>query len=80
MATVTDFRCVDDQGFPVLCDAHGNNAAFRCLSCGGPVLVTFRENQRGSDAAHPTECRACHARYWLEADALRELLVVHRVP
>jgi NAD-dependent SIR2 family protein deacetylase len=80
MATVTGFRAADGQGFPVLCDAHGNNTAFRCLGCGGPVLATIRENQRGSEPGRPTECPACGSRYWVEADEGKQLLVIHRVP
>lgn len=77
MATVTDYRAIDDQGFPVL--AHGNNLAFRCLDCGGPVLATIRENQRGSEANRPTECRACRSHYWVEADEGQHRLTVHRI-
>jgi len=53
MATVTDFHCTDEGGLRVLCDAHGNNVAFRCQGCGGPVLAVIREHQRGSHPDNP---------------------------
>lgn len=80
MCTVTNFSCVDEQGFEVACDPFGNNAAFRCLGCSWPVLATIRESQRGSDANHPTSCRACHSTYWLECREAERRLVVHRLP
>lgn len=48
MAKVTGLQCIDEAGQAVACDAYGNNVAFRCLGCGGPVLAVIRENQRGS--------------------------------
>ena len=79
MTTVSDFRVVDESGYPVLADPHGNNVAFRCLSCGGPVLAVILEHQRGSSAANPPVCRACLSRYWVEAEVPSSRLVVHRI-
>ena len=79
MAKVTGFRCVDALGGHVPCDAHGNNVAFQCPACGGPVLATLRENQRGSAADRPSECPGCHARYWAEADVANACLTVRRI-
>jgi len=79
MSTITDFTAVDDAGFPVLADAHGNNVAFRCASCGGPVLAVVREHQRGASESNPSACRACSARYWVEAREADNQLVIHRV-
>lgn len=78
MATVTDFHCIAEDGFMVLCDAHGNNVAFRCQGCGGPVLAVMREHQRGSYPGNPAECRACHSQYWVEVDGPNNRLVLHR--
>ena len=80
LVTVTGFSAADAPGFPVLCDAHGNNVAFRCLGCGGPVLAVVREHQRGASPANPAVCPACGCRFWLEGSESRRLLVVHRVP
>jgi uncharacterized protein with PIN domain len=79
MPRVTDFRCFDEDGFPILCHAFGNNVAFRCTGCGGPVLAIMRENQRGSAADHPTMCPACDSQFWVARDEEEERLVVHRM-
>lgn len=79
MATITGFRCIDKAGLPVLCDAHGNNVAFRCLSCGGPVLATVRDSQRGSAPDRPSECGACHSNYWVRVRESSRKLIVRRV-
>ncbi len=78
MATVTDFTCVDAENNPVPCDAHGNNVAFACLDCRAPVLAVVRDNQRGSDSIRPTVCKACGTAHWVEPDATRGLIHVHR--
>jgi Zn finger protein HypA/HybF involved in hydrogenase expression len=62
---ITGFRCVSRKGKDVPCDTFGNNVAFSCENCSHPVLAIMRENQRGSDAVHPTECPKCHSKYWL---------------
>jgi len=80
MATVTKFKAVDAEGFPVLCDAHGNNVAFRCLGCGSPVLATIREHHRGASAANPSQCPACSSRFWVGVDLPRQVVIVNRVP
>ena len=79
MAKVTGFGCVDGEGRPVACDAHGNNVAFRCTNCGGPVLAVIRENQRGSSPKRPSGCRGCDARFWVEPDVPAERLIVRQV-
>jgi predicted RNA-binding Zn-ribbon protein involved in translation (DUF1610 family) len=66
MATITNFRCVDDSGQNVPCDAFGNNVALRCPHCGHPVLAIAREHQRGSDVTNPAECRQCGFKGWIE--------------
>ena len=78
MSKITGFRCIDEAGFPVLCDPFGNNAAIRCPSCGGPVLAILRENQRGSSDKNPSICRACDSRIWIEVKEGQELLILHR--
>ena len=62
----------------VLADAHGNNVAFACLNCGGPVLATLMLHQRGSSEEKPTECRVCSAKFWVEPQVARNRLLVHR--
>jgi hypothetical protein len=62
----------------VLADAHGNNVAFACLNCGGPVLATLMLHQRGSSEENPTECRVCNAKFWVEPQVARNRLLVHR--
>ncbi len=79
MATVTNFKGDDAQGHPVPCDAHGNNVAFGCLDCGGPVLAIIRTHQRGSSAAKPSPCPACSSRFWVDVDAPRQVVIVNRV-
>lgn len=79
MATVTGLRCIDRDRNPVLCDCFGNNVAFRCLSCGGPVLAIVRDNQRGSSKENPAQCVACESRFYLELDQMQNKLVIYRV-
>lgn len=59
-------------------DAHGNNVAFSCLNCGGPVLATLMPHQRGSSADKPTECRVCSAAFWVEPQLPKYRLLIHR--
>ena len=80
MATVTKFNGVDTHGLQVSCDAHGNNVAFGCLGCGGPVLATIREHQRGSSAAKPSQCPTCSSMFWVDVDVLRRVVIVNRLP
>ncbi len=80
MARVTNFSCFDEDNIPVLADAWGNNVAFRCTSCGSPVLADLHDaNQRGASAGNPSVCRACGSLYWLEADQQAQRLVLYRV-
>jgi uncharacterized protein with PIN domain len=79
MSTITDFAVVGEDGFPVAADPHGNNVAFRCIGCGGPVLAVARENQRGSSTENPAVCRGCHSRYWIEVREQESTVVLHRV-
>lgn len=78
MPAITGFKAVDESGFPVLCHAHGNNVAFRCLGCGSPVLAVLFNNQPGINSDRPTTCPACEARYWVEVKESPGYLVVHR--
>jgi len=77
MAAITGFPAEDENGFPILADAHGNNVAFRCVGCGGPILAIARPHQRGSSDENPSVCPACSARYWVEP--MSDKLVIHRV-
>lgn len=66
MTGVTGFLVHDEDGYPVAADPHGNNVAFRCLGCGGPVLAIPREHQRGSSSSNPSICRGCGSLFWVE--------------
>lgn len=79
MAKITGFGVVDEAGFPVLADPHGNNVALRCLGCSSPVLAIVRDNQRGSSKMNPSVCPACSAMYWIETKPALSQLVIHRV-
>ena len=79
MATITNFKCVRVEGQEVQCDAFGNNVALRCPGCGHPILAIARDNQRGSDGAHPAQCRSCLMRCWIEVDAAARTLRLHRL-
>ncbi len=79
MTAVTGFNAWV-QGQQVPTDAHGNNVAFLCTTCRGPVLATLMEHQRGSSASKPTQCGSCGASFWIEAQVGQKRLLVHRVP
>jgi len=79
MAKVTGLNCIDEAGYQVLCDPFGNNVAFRCPACGGPVLSIIIENQRGSEEGNPSVCPACKNRYWIELREEDQLLVLHAI-
>jgi DNA-directed RNA polymerase subunit RPC12/RpoP len=79
MPTITGFKCVDKSGFPILCDAFGNNVAIRCPSCSTPILVIARKNQRGSDPTHVSTCVACKLRIWIKVYEKKRLLIVHQI-
>lgn len=79
MAKITGYKAVDEAGSAVPCDSHGNNVAFLCGDCHGPVLAVVRPHQRGSSASNPAKCAACGAKYWVSADESRQLLAIHRV-
>jgi hypothetical protein len=78
LTAVTGFNAWAESR-PVRADAHGNNVAFSCLNCGGPVLATLMEHQRGSSESKPTQCRECATEFWVEAQVTRNRLLVHRV-
>ncbi len=74
MAMVTDFRCVDENGQDVPCDAFGNNVALSCPKCGHPVLAIMREHQRGSAPSNLAACRKKDWKGWLIVDSEKGLL------
>jgi len=76
MTKVTGFRCVDENGNWVLCDAFGNNVAFKCKMCGHPMLaiVLPNQNRRGSTPENPAICGHCGFRAWVVADPVKRLL------
>jgi len=79
MATITDFRCVDENEKEIPCDAFGNNVALTCPTCGHPILAIMRENQRGAAANNPAVCRKCHSKVWLSLDIVGRRLRAHRI-
>lgn len=62
---------------PVATDAYGNNVAFSCPNCGGPVLATLMSHKRGSSSDKPTQCRICAAQYWVEPELAAGRLKLH---
>ena len=79
MTAITGFSASAQDGSPIAADAHGNNVAFKCLVCGGPVLAVLLPKQRGSSAEKPTTCRACSTCYWVEAHIPQSRLLVHQL-
>lgn len=67
------------KGTTVAADAHGNNVAFACLQCGGPVLATLLQHQRGSSQDKPTQCLVCASAFWVEPQVASKRLLIHRV-
>lgn len=76
---ITDFLTMDDNGVEIVADAHGNNLAFSCSKCRHPVLAIALENQRGSDEGHPSACKGCGTKYFLDVRPQSEKLYVHRL-
>lgn len=76
MTKVTDFHLVDEVGERALCDAFGNNVAFKCMKCGHPMLAIIlpEQNRHGSTPENPAECRHCHFRSWVVAEPATKLL------
>ena len=79
MTKISDYRAQDESGYPVICVAYGNNVAFRCLGCGGPVLAIVREKQRGSSDSNPAICRACGHQFKINVKEEQQMLIVHRL-
>ena len=79
MPVVTGYTVVDDEGLRVAAHPHGNNVAFRCGGCGGPVLAVIRAHQLGSAPEAPTHCPDCGSSYWVQRVEEQEQLVVHRL-
>jgi DNA-directed RNA polymerase subunit RPC12/RpoP len=77
---ITNFLIMDGDGDEILADAFGNNVAFACGECGHPVLAITLENQRGSDEDHPSECKGCGQRYFLDVRPQAEKLYIHSMP
>jgi transcription elongation factor Elf1 len=77
---ITGYLVMDGGGTEVRADAFGNNVAFACAKCGHPVLATALENQRGSDEAHPSECKGCGRSYFLDVRPQAEKIYIHVIP
>ena len=79
MTRVTGFHLVGEGGERALCDAFGNNVAFKCMKCGLPMLAVMRpeQNQRGSTPENPAVCRHCGFCAWLVAEPAKRLLRVN---
>ncbi|OUS25554.1 hypothetical protein A9Q99_21085 [Gammaproteobacteria bacterium 45_16_T64] len=63
---ITGFIALDEEGSALLADAHGNNVAFNCLSCGHPILAIARDHQRGFSEASPADCKGCQQKHFLD--------------
>jgi hypothetical protein len=48
--------------------ADGNNAAWICPSCGGPILFVYQRGRVGSGPATPSVCKTktCNRSYYLD--------------
>lgn len=78
MATITGFIGVYSDGTSAKVDAHGNNVAFACPSCGHPVLAIAREHQRGSSSTKPATCRGCGQDLFIEPRENTKKVVIYR--
>ena len=78
MPSITDFKCIDENGFPILCHAYGNNAAIRCPGCSSPILITALKNWRGSDKAHTTQCISCGVEVWVSLEGEQKRMIFHK--
>jgi predicted RNA-binding Zn-ribbon protein involved in translation (DUF1610 family) len=78
MTRVTDFKLLDEAERPALCDAYGNNVAFKCMKCGHPMLAIIlpKQNRHGSTPENPAVCRHCGFTAWLVAEPAKMLLRV----
>jgi hypothetical protein len=76
MTRVTDFGLLGEKGDRALCDAYGNNVAFKCPKCGHPMLAIIlpKQNRRGSTPENQAECRHCHFHAWIVAEPAKKLL------
>lgn len=79
MTKVTDYtaKAASEE---IQADAYGNNVAFACLRCRGPVLATLTAHQRGSSSAKPTHCRSCGCKFWVDVLPDQKFLQIHRLP
>jgi DNA-directed RNA polymerase subunit RPC12/RpoP len=78
MTRVTDFQLLDEAGERALCDAYGNNVAFKCMKCGHPMLAIIlpKQNRRGSTPENPAVCRHCGFKAWVVAEPSRKMMRV----
>ena len=76
---ITDFLIMDTHGDEIPADPHGNNIAFTCPVCQGPILAVALENQRGWDESHPAICRSCGTAYFLDIREHAKKLYIHPV-
>ncbi len=76
MTRITDFHLVDENGNKALCDAYGNNVAFKCPKCGHPMLAVVipKQSRHGSTSENPAICRHCDFRAWVIAEPDKKLL------
>jgi len=77
---ITDFLVMDANGDEIAADPQGTHLAFRCATCNYPVLASTLDNEPGSDEEHPTTCRKCKTRYFLDVRPHAEKLYVFDEP
>ncbi len=75
--TITGFKCINEATSVINCDAHGNNAAICCPSCGYPILFVARKNQKGSDRSHATQCAGCGKLFFIEVIESKKVIILH---
>lgn len=66
MTVISGFTCIGETGFPVICDAWGNNVAFCRIGCSLPslqslgnisVVCRFQDHPNGRRAAQESGLR-----------------------
>jgi len=74
---IRHYLIMNTDGEEIEADAYGNYLAFKCEICDHPVLATAIKNKQGSDQNHPTTCKGCGKRHYLDIRLRAEKLYIH---
>ncbi len=77
---ITGFSVFNPSEDEIPADPYGNNVAFKCYGCDHPVLAIARKNQRGYDEKHPTTCKKCGKKYFMDIEKHNEKLFIRPLP